>query len=606
MAQIDGSTSPSSVSSFSAPTAPLGTGSFGAPGRPAPLAGGLMGVVVRLRFLVLALLCVALYLPGWFTLPPLDRDESRFAQASKQMLETRDFIAIYYHDGFRNKKPAGIHWLQSASTAVFGTDEHNQIWTYRLPSVIGAILAVWLVCWVGTLLFDRETGFLAGAVIAGSLSLVGETNISKTDAVLLATVVGAQGLLARAYFANKRDDIRFGLASAMGLWAVLAAGVLIKGPIQPMVILFTGLVLVALDKDRSWLKTLRPLRGFALLSVLVLPWVISVTFATEGTFMKEAVGTDLLMKVFRAMEQHGGPPGFYLSLSPATFFPGTIFLIPAVIYGVLERKRPEIRFLIAWLVPSWIFFEIVATKLPHYTLPTYPALALLIAAMILATAREQLAGITGRASKLAFGWAGKVSLLLFVLVGLVGAGAISALPFFYGNGPTWYLFIVSGLMGFAVLATATIALQKDGVRATVAAVATGVILVAGLLELTAPKLEKLDVSRNVAAMVATVKAATGEPNATVGTAGYREPSLVFLLGTETRLDRPASLVALLQNTPGAIGLVESRDRPEFDRLATERGLAVREMGSVSGINYSRDGKDVTIFAFVADPSRSPN
>ena len=48
---------------------------------------------------------------------PGDRDESRFAQASKEMLEENNYIVIQYQDELRNKKPAGIHWLQAASTA---------------------------------------------------------------------------------------------------------------------------------------------------------------------------------------------------------------------------------------------------------------------------------------------------------------------------------------------------------------------------------------------------------------------------------------------------------------------------------------------------------
>ena len=72
--------------------------------------------------------------PGVFNLPALDRDESRFAQASKQMLESGDYIRLRYQDELRNKKPAGIHWLQAGSTALFTGAEAKQIWTYRVPS----------------------------------------------------------------------------------------------------------------------------------------------------------------------------------------------------------------------------------------------------------------------------------------------------------------------------------------------------------------------------------------------------------------------------------------------------------------------------------------
>src|SRR5438046_10235590 len=93
---------------------------------------------------LLAALGLVLYLPGIASIPPLDRDESRFAQASRQMLETGDFLRIRFQDEARNKKPAGIYWLQAASVAAFSTPESTAIWPYPLPSIIGALGAVLL------------------------------------------------------------------------------------------------------------------------------------------------------------------------------------------------------------------------------------------------------------------------------------------------------------------------------------------------------------------------------------------------------------------------------------------------------------------------------
>src|SRR5690348_2024597 len=68
-------------------------------------------------FLLLSLLCLGLYLPGIAALPPTDRDEARFAQATRQMLETGDWLHIRFQDEARNQKPAGIYWLQALSVA---------------------------------------------------------------------------------------------------------------------------------------------------------------------------------------------------------------------------------------------------------------------------------------------------------------------------------------------------------------------------------------------------------------------------------------------------------------------------------------------------------
>src|SRR5438874_7211723 len=158
-------------------------------------------------YALLAALCFALYLPGIAAIPPLDRDEARFAQASRQMLETGDFLRIRFQDEARNKKPAGIYWLQAASVAAFSTPESNAIWPYRLPSVAGGLIAVLLIFAIGSALFARNAerpppravAFMAAVLLAGALGIVAEAHIAKTDAALLAAVVAGQGALGLIY-----------------------------------------------------------------------------------------------------------------------------------------------------------------------------------------------------------------------------------------------------------------------------------------------------------------------------------------------------------------------------------------------------------------------
>src|SRR5215469_1842517 len=99
-------------------------------------------------YALLCLLCLLLYAPGLAAIPPLDRDEARFAQATRQMLETGDFIRIRFQDEARNKKPIGIYWLQAAAVAAFSSPKSNAIWPYRLPSALAASAAVLLTFWV--------------------------------------------------------------------------------------------------------------------------------------------------------------------------------------------------------------------------------------------------------------------------------------------------------------------------------------------------------------------------------------------------------------------------------------------------------------------------
>lgn len=161
--------------------------------------GGNSSKTVR-GFALLLLLCLILYAPGLASIPPVDRDEARFAQATRQMLETGDFIRIRFQDEARNRKPIGIHWLQAAAVAPLSTPGGTAIWPYRLPSALAATVAVLLTAALGaTLLSSRRAGFVAGVVMASALGLVVEAHLAKTDAALLATIVAGQLALGIVY-----------------------------------------------------------------------------------------------------------------------------------------------------------------------------------------------------------------------------------------------------------------------------------------------------------------------------------------------------------------------------------------------------------------------
>ena len=117
------------------------------------------GAALDLRSLLLLMLAaVAILAPGISSLPPVDRDEPRYETATTQMLKTGDFVDIRYQDQPRYLQPAGVYWLQAIPTALFSAPGHRSVWTYRLPSLIGALLAV-LITTVGAgRLFGRQVG----------------------------------------------------------------------------------------------------------------------------------------------------------------------------------------------------------------------------------------------------------------------------------------------------------------------------------------------------------------------------------------------------------------------------------------------------------------
>ncbi len=255
-----------------------------------------------------------------------------------------------------------------------------RIWLYRIPSLIGAIGVVLGTYWAALAFVSRRAAFLAGLIMATSILLGVEARLAKTDAVLTLTVVAAMGAMARAYLAGQgeRSVNIHPLVNAAMFWTAIAFGILIKGP---LILMIAGLAIVALavtDRSASWILRLKPAIGAVWVLALVLPWFIAIIVRSGDSFFVEAIGHDLLAKVESGQESHGVPPGFYFLLFWVTFFPGAMLAGLAAPAVWRARGEPGARFLLAWLVPSWIVFELVPTKLPHYVLPLYPAIAILI------------------------------------------------------------------------------------------------------------------------------------------------------------------------------------------------------------------------------------
>src|SRR5262249_18240964 len=223
---------------------------------------------------------------------------------------------------------------------------------------------------------SRRAAVFAGLMMASCVLLGIERLIAKTDAMLLMTVVAAMGAMARAYLWQGREQLSGSSAwtNAAVFWTALAAGVLLKGPLIVWVAGLGVLALILVDRSGRWLLSLMPLAGIVWLAILVLPWFLAIMGRAGDAFFAESVGEDLLGKVFASQESHGAPPGYYFILLWVTFWPGATLAALATPAVWRARREPAIKFLLAWLVPSWLVFELVVTKLPHYVLPLYPAI----------------------------------------------------------------------------------------------------------------------------------------------------------------------------------------------------------------------------------------
>ncbi|WP_309644709.1 glycosyltransferase family 39 protein [Phenylobacterium sp.] len=539
---------------------------------------------------IAALVAFLAGLPGVFTMPPLDRDESRFAQATAQMLETGEFIVIRFQDEPRFKKPVGIHWLQAGSVALFSQAEDREIWAYRLPSLLGAMLAAAACAWGAAVFFGGPTGLLAGALLGATFLLSTEAFIAKTDAVLAGTTTLAMAALARIYAAS-REGGRAGRLTRLLFWLGLSASILVKGPVGLMVVVLTALALSAWDRRWRWLKDLGWVWGLIILAAVVGPWAGAVTVATDGTFWTTAFGADFAPKLVGGQESHGAPPGYHTLLAPFLIFPGALLLPAALVLGWRHRDEPGVRFALCWLVPAWIVFEATPTKLVHYTLPTYGALTWLMA---LAVMRAPLGPIVR--------WAG---VALSILAGGVLAAGVIYLLVLYGDARDLPAAVPTALLlGGAGLAGAYLLWRGKTSRAVAAA---GVLTVLGhgvFAAAFAPGLAPLWLSARTerALSDARLLPRQGIAPAPVAVAGYAEPSLVFALGTPTDLGGVREAVDALEEQRPAV--IEGREQAAFEAEIVARRVRAREIARIEGLDYS-NGDETTLRLYAPVPSVSP-
>lgn len=473
---------------------------------------------------LIAALSVVAALPGIASIPVLDRDEARFAQASRQMIETRDLVRIQLQDEPRYKKPIGIHWLQAATVTLSGAPL-NAIWAYRLASVLGGVLAALATFWAGLALFDRRTAFLGAALFAPGALMSAEAAIAKTDAVLCGCI--ALALAAAAHLrasAPKRPR-----AMALIFWGAFAAGVLTKGPVAPVVCGLTLAALALWERRIAWMAPLAHWSGPALAAAMVLPWAVAISVATQGAFFTEMLGGDLAPKIGGGQEGHGAWPGYHLLLLAPLLAPAVIGLGQAIAATAgLARTPPAERaalvFLICWIAPAFAFFELLPTKLAHYTLPTYPAFALLCA--------------HGLMRGYEHGWrrAALASWIVFALAGaaLVGVTAYAATMMPGDAAADQRRAMQAGMVGALALIVALVALSRTRTPLAKALIAIAFVLVSSwhLRGRILPEARDVQISAEVTRALRRadlLPRADGPPLAVIG---FREASIVF--ETETR------------------------------------------------------------------------
>ncbi|WP_028387584.1 ArnT family glycosyltransferase [Legionella fairfieldensis] len=526
------------------------------------------------HYLLLGFFSLLLFMPGINQIPAIDRDEAHFAQATRQMLQTGQYFQIRFQEKTRFQKPPGINWLQAVFVKLFSQADASVIWPYRIPSLSGALLSILLTYFFSRRFVKARIALLASAFLAASLLLVFEAHMAVIDASLLASVVLMQGALWIIYQRENNKPISWGWA--LCFWLAMAYGFVLKG-VTPLV---GGLSIVSLclvERQIAWLRRLHVFSGLIVLTLLSLAWLHKVNAAEQSNYLLQMIHKDLLPKLQGGHESHGKPPLFHLLLLPLTFWPASLFLWQAGVYAFYHRHEKAVKFLLCWILPTWLFFEIMPTKLPQYVLPTFPAIALL-SALAVHQDNQTKSGEKGL----------HFLQILWAILSVSLALALASVPYFVmqqvsSAGITLFI-VVAVLSCLAVYFSWHNAYKRASLVILLMALITYPLVFRGLL----PYLQPVWLSSTIAQLVDKNNFSKEKP---LLVAGYEEPSVVFNFNTNIVQFIDASVAEkILQADPSRKAIIESAI---FDHWVSDH-LALSVLARVKGYNYSK-GRWVELF-----------
>jgi 4-amino-4-deoxy-L-arabinose transferase-like glycosyltransferase len=318
--------------------------------------------------------------------PLADRDEPRFAEASREMRERGDYVVPYFNNKYRFDKPPFIYWTQIASYRLFGEND----FAARFPSGVAAALTALLLFGWGLSLGNDRVGWWAAIIFSLCLQTFIHARAAVADMWLVFFVTAAfwAGYELIADWLDPSAltrDARHRKYWRLTFYVALAFAFLAKGPLG-----WTPLLTVAGMKfflrgqplnRRFWLAT-----GMLLTIAIVCAWGIPALIRTKGEFFWVGIGRHVVERSFGAMEGHGGQTWssyfltlpFYFVTVFVSFFPWSIKL-PALTKRLWRERDAVDKYLICGTAIIFILMTVVKTKLPHYTLTAFPLLSLLLA-----------------------------------------------------------------------------------------------------------------------------------------------------------------------------------------------------------------------------------
>ena len=344
-----------------------------APSRPAPNFRGRLALVFLFPLL--------LHLAGLGTLPLIDRDEPRFAEATREMRAGGDWLVPHFNNHYRFDKPPLTYWAQALMCRVFGESER----AVRLPSVLASALTSLLLYLWGRRVAGEAVGVWAALIFATALQVVVHSKLAVADSLLvLAVTLGAwAGWEMGQRVTGENAARRRGFA--LLFTAALALGFLAKGPIG-----WLPFGMVAAVRVRRGRGTPGWGAACGLLVVaagLVAVWGVPALLSTHGEYWREGIGKHVIARGLTTFEGHGGGGvALYLVLLPfyfltvfLSFFPWSLWLPWLARRAWADRGDDLTAYLLGGIAVVFGLFTFYKTRLPHYTLPAFPLLALLLA-----------------------------------------------------------------------------------------------------------------------------------------------------------------------------------------------------------------------------------
>ena len=326
------------------------------------------------NYILLFVACVLFHAAGTWSIPLIDRDEPRFAEASREMIERGDYVIPYFNDEYRFDKPPLTYWAQVASYKILGQND----FAARFPSAVAAgLIALSIFAW-GRRLADERVGLWAAIIFSLSLQTVIHAKAAVADMWLVLFVT-------LAHWAGYELIFRGGRWRPwLAFYLSLAFAFLAKGPIG-LVPILTVVAASFLLREPGLARRFKLFRGIVLMLAIVCLWGIPALVRTHGEFFSVGIGRHVVGRSFTAMGGHGARSfGIYLLLIPFyfvtvffSFFPWSLKLPWLVKRLRADRDKIDIYMLCGVAIVFGIF-TFVTTKLLHYTLPAFPLLALLL------------------------------------------------------------------------------------------------------------------------------------------------------------------------------------------------------------------------------------